>query len=288
MSPGGWGVTLSDAPILDARVSAIAPALVRRWRDISPNIDQAGLDHHFISVHLGGAKRLSRRGEGGSQSCEVVSGAHSVVPAGSAFVWNTEGPVDFVHIYFEQSLVENLVARAFDRNPANVCLQEGLGYDDTLVRSLAEALIDELEEGGSQRAYLDDIMHLLLCRILRLHSNVRCENAQARHVLAPYKLKRAVDFIDTYLAASIGVADIAAAIGISQFHFSRAFRQTTGMAPYCYLLARRVEAAKSLLISGETPLAEVAAQCGFQSGSQFSRMFKRATGATPSSYRSQQ
>lgn len=284
LSPTLWGRTLPRPPVLDTRISALVPALVRRWRDIPPDIDQAGLDQHFLSVHLGGPKRLMRQGEGRSLSCDVPLGAHSVVPAGSSFRWNTQGPVDFAHIYFERRAVDHVVAHAFDRDPAHVSLQEGLGQDDPLVRSLALALLEEVQ-GDRNQAYLDDLLHLLVCRILRLHSDARRSEPRARHVLAPYRLRRAIEFIETRLGDAIGVAQIADAAGISRYHFSRAFRQTTGKAPYAYLLERRVVAAKAILIGERVSLTAVARRCGFASLSQFSRMFKRETGVNPTRFR---
>jgi len=287
-APAVWAQSLSGPPILDCTVGGLVPASVRRWRGIAPDIDQVALDQHFVSIHLGGAKRLQRRGEGQAAICDVDSGAYSVVPAGAAFHWNTAGPIDFAHFYFDPKLVDHVVASAFDRDPFYTQLQETLGEADPLVRSLAFGLIEELEAGDPQQAYLEDMLHLLLCRVLRLHSNARRSAPLARHVLAPFRLRRSLDFIEAHLGSQIGVGDIAAASGISRFHFSRAFRQTTGNSPYAYLLGRRIAAAKMLLIRSERPLVEVAEQCGFASLSQFSRMFKREAGICPSSFRNRQ
>lgn len=287
LTPKSWGRTLSRPPVIDTHVPALVPALVRRWRGVTPEIEQAGLDQHFLSVHLGGPKRLTRRGEGRMLQCDAPLGAHSVVPAGSSFDWKTEGPVDFAHIYFERHAVDHVVAQAFDRDPARVSLQEGLGKDDPLIRSLVTALLDEVEEERNQ-AYLDDLLHLLLCRVLRLHSDAHQTTSRARHVLAPFRLRRAVEFIESRLDEAIGVADIADAAGISQYHFSRAFRQATGKAPYAYLLERRVAKAKAMLVGERSSLTMIAGQCGFASLSQFSRMFKRETGVSPSCFRDRQ
>ena len=264
------------------------PASFRRWRGIAPNIDQVALDQHYVSIHLGGAKRLLRRGEGQTAICDVKSGAYSVVPAGAAFRWETAGPINFAHFYFNPKLVDHVVTSAFDRDPSYVQLQETLGDADPLVRSLALGLIEELEAGDPQHAYLEDMLHLLLCRVLRLHSNARRSARLGRHVLAPFRLRRSLDFIEAQLGSQIGVGDIAAASGISRFHFSRAFRQTTGSSPYAYLLGRRIAAAKMLLVHSERPLGEIAEQCGFASLNQFSRMFKRDAGICPSSFRNRQ
>ncbi len=130
------------------------PVSVRRWRGIAPDIDQVALDQHFVSIHLGGAKRLLRRGEGRRAMRDVGSGAFSVVPAGAAFYWETVGPIDFAHFYFEPKLVDHVVASAFDRDPSYAQLQETLGDADPLIGSLTLSLIEELEADDPQQAYL--------------------------------------------------------------------------------------------------------------------------------------
>ena len=285
VSSASWATSLPAAPVLDKAVSAIVPAHVRRWTGIAPMIDQAALDQHFISIHLGGAKRLFRSGEGSLRTRDVANAAYSIIPAGAAFQWNTEGPVDFAHIYFDTSVVNHVITEAFDRDPASVSLQEQLGQDDPLIGPLALSLLDELNVEHGNQAYLDDLTHLLLCRTLRLHSDAPNSAGCAQYALAPFRLRRALDFIESNLSMPIGVAEIATASGISAYHFSRAFRQSTGRPPYSYLLERRTELAKLLLAQGDLTVAEVAQRCGFASLGQFSRMFRRGAGASPSQYR---
>lgn len=271
--------------MLDRTIAGMLPATVRRWCGVDPDIDQHALDRHYISIHLGGAKRLLRRGEGGTTVREVASGAYSIVPAGAAFRWETAGPIDFMHVYFDPRSVDGVVERSFDRDPSSVTLEDSLGGEDPLIRSLGLSLLEELSEPDAQQAYLDDLLRLLLCRSLRLHSNARQSRSIARHSLAPYRLRRALDFIEANLAHTIGVGDIADASGVSRFHFSRAFHRATGKAPYAYLLDRRIAAAKALLMHSDLALIEVGARCGFSSASQFSRMFKSDTAMTPSAFR---
>ena len=285
VAPEVWARTLSGSPILECQLTGLVPATVRRWSGIDPDIDQFALDRHFVSVHLGGSKRLMRRGEGRTAIREVTSGAYSVVPAGAAFQWDTRGPVDFMHVYFDPRVVDGMIERAFDRDPAGVALEENLGEDDPLIRTLARHLLAEFAEPEQHQAYIDDLLQLFLCRTLRLHSNARGSRPTARHALAPFRLRRALDFIEANLAQHISVSDIAAASGISRFHFSRAFQRATGKSPYAYLLERRIATAKSLLLRSGLALAEIGARCGFSSGSQFSRTFKAEVGVTPSAYR---
>lgn len=105
------------------------------------------------------------------------------------------------------------------------------------------------------------------------------------HALPPHRLRAALEFIEGHFAEPIGVSDIAGVAGMSAFHFSRAFRLSTGAPPYAYLLRRRIAEAKARLVMPGGSLAIVAGECGFTSPSQFSRMFKIATGVSPSSFR---
>lgn len=285
VAPDVWARTLSGAPVLEREITGLVPATVRHWSGINPAIDQSALNCHYVSIHLGGSKRLMRRGEGRTAIREVANGAYSVVPAGAAFQWDTHGPVDFMHVYFEPRVVDGVVERAFDRDPAGVALEENLGEDDPLIRTLAGHLLAELAQPDQQQAYIDDLLQLFLCRTLRLHSNARGSRPMARHALAPFRLRRALDFIEANLALHISVSDIARASGISRFHFSRAFQRATGKAPYAYLLERRIAAAKTLLLHSGLALADIGARCGFASASQFSRIFKSEVGTTPSGFR---
>ena len=286
MTPANWGELLAGQPTLDCRVDGVVPALVRRWQGIPPDIDQRALDQHYLSVHLGGAKRLHRDGEGQRLVCDAPPAAHSVVPSGSAYQWRTEGPVDFLHVYVAPATMDRFVSTSFGRDPCGIELHDCLGAVDPLIGSIAVSLSEELANAdGVQQAYLDDLMHLLLFRMLRQHSDASSAASRSLHALPPYKLRRALDFIEGQLAAPIGVGEIAAVAGTSAFHFSRAFRHAMGRPPYAYLLERRVARAKLLLATSMVPLSDVAQQCGFGGVSQFSRMFRRAAGVSPSAFR---
>ena len=275
--------------MLDLRIGGAIPVHIRRWQGIAPDIDQSSLDEHYLSIHLGGAKRLHRDGEGRKLTCDARSGAHSFVPAGSAYKWMTEGPIDFAHFYFQPKTIDRFIASSFDRDPRGAVMHECLGESERLIDSLAATVLFEVARGdGVQQAYLDDVMHLLLFQLLRCYSDAASITIPSQLALAPHRLRAALEFIESHLAEPIGVSEIAGAAGMSPFHFSRAFRVSTGAPPYAYLLRRRIAAAKARLTKPGGSLAAIAGECGFTSASQFSRMFKNATGLNPSSFRKRQ
>ena len=81
------------------------------------------------------------------------------------------------------------------------------------------------------------------------------------------------------------LAELAHVAGMSNFHFAREFKRTTGTTPHQYLIKVRVERAKALLANNELPLTEVSLSSGFSHQSHFTRLFRKVTGTTPHSYR---
>lgn len=98
-------------------------------------------------------------------------------------------------------------------------------------------------------------------------------------------LLRGKDLADRHYDEPIGVADMAAAAGLSQAHFARAFRSTFGVTPHGYLLTRRLERAAALLRNTDHGVADIATSVGLSSVGSFTTSFKRMFGRTPTEYR---
>lgn len=285
VSPRSWERCLSGPPILSHDCSTSSGAIVRWWRDVEPDISQPSLDHHYLTMHLGGAKRVERRGEGTTNVADIASGALSIVPAGAAFQWSTRGPVEFAHLYLAPQAIERISAEEFGRG-APLSLEDRLGVRDPLLQVLFMTILEELTMmSACSRLYLDTLLRSLTLRLLHNYAAAPAAPLRALHSLAPARLRRVLEFIEANLTDDIALSDLAAVAAISPFHFSRAFATVTGTPPYAYLLRRRIERSKTLLSGGTDPIAAIATQCGFHSAGQFSRMFKRATGHSPLRYR---
>jgi AraC family transcriptional regulator len=103
--------------------------------------------------------------------------------------------------------------------------------------------------------------------------------------LAPWQLRRVVEYLDAHLPERVDLAHLAALAGLSQSHFSRAFKASTGMAPYRWQLDARIRRAQALLIDSRASLNEVAEATGFADAVHFGRTFRKLTGATPAAWR---
>lgn len=109
--------------------------------------------------------------------------------------------------------------------------------------------------------------------------------ADGGNALAPLPLRRVLLFIEQNLDDDLSLATLAAVAGLSPSHFARRFKAAMGDAPHRYVLARRVNGAKRLLLESDMPLAEIAAETGFSSQAHLTGIFGRAVGMTPGAYR---
>lgn len=73
--------------------------------------------------------------------------------------------------------------------------------------------------------------------------------------------------------------------GCSKYHFARLFHAQVGLPPWRYVLNRRVEQARGLLLNPHFTVKEIAGQLGFRDGNDFTRCFTRLTGLSPRRYR---
>lgn len=106
----------------------------------------------------------------------------------------------------------------------------------------------------------------------------------ARQGLTRRNLARACSYMEENLGRNFTLDELARAVGISRFHFSRLFRERTGESPMGYSLRLRVERAKEMLLQSDRRMSEIAVTLGFFDQSHFSRTFRRITGVSPGEY----
>lgn len=99
------------------------------------------------------------------------------------------------------------------------------------------------------------------------------------------RIAAAARLIEEHYEEPLTIADIAARVGLSRYHFLRLFSATLGMTPYQYLLNRRLRAAAHRLRADRRSVLEAALSSGFGDLSEFTRRFRRTFGQTPTSYR---
>ncbi len=91
-------------------------------------------------------------------------------------------------------------------------------------------------------------------------------------------------YIGDHIIEKIKVSDIAETLGVSEAHLMKSFKKETGWSVIEYITKKRVEMAGNLLKSTDWSVQMIANMCGYDDGQYFSRVFKKATGESPTEY----
>jgi AraC-like DNA-binding protein len=103
--------------------------------------------------------------------------------------------------------------------------------------------------------------------------------------MAPWQVRCIQGHIAANLHTGIRIADLAGIARCSSYRMKRVFKHNFGCTPHQYLIRRRVERARRLLVLSDDSLSQIAAECGFVSQSHFSYLFHKIVGERPGRWR---
>lgn len=116
-------------------------------------------------------------------------------------------------------------------------------------------------------------------------SAVEFENARSRNRAEPVEIWKTRKFIEEYSGEELSLRRVAKAVNIHPNYLSERFKQVTGMNFVEYVARIRFEKACKLLHDGGLRISDIAFAAGFQSLSQFNRVFKKLCGKSPTQFR---
>ncbi|WP_441228408.1 helix-turn-helix domain-containing protein [Tardiphaga sp. 20_F10_N6_6] len=189
-----------------------------------------------------------------------------------------EEPCDFVHFHILSGCYQRVRRDAIVRLPSPIRDLPDLIIRDTFAELLGRALIQSGCVGYGP--YTRSIGQTLLVHLTRPAPELSAINA-----LPKWRLKRVEEYVAANLERGSSLSELAKLAGLSRMHFAAQFRAATGYRPHDYILQKRIEAARTLLCTTDTPLAQIALSVGFQAQAHFSTVFKRLTGDTPARWR---
>jgi AraC family transcriptional regulator len=95
------------------------------------------------------------------------------------------------------------------------------------------------------------------------------------------RLKQALAYIEDNLSEDLSLSQLASIAGISASHFKTLFRESAGVPLHQYVIQRRIDRAKDMLMAGKLSIAEIALATGFSHQSHLARHMRRASGLSP-------
>lgn len=204
-----------------------------------------------------------------------------VAPAGLE-LWGYSADARFVKdatLLFDLATLRERLAAELD---ADAIATPRMRFADDRLWTLVRLLVDAVNDPDpSTQLYGDGLTAAIVARLFAATP----ESTAVVQGLAARQLRRVVEYLDAHLPGRVELAQLAELAGLSQSHFSRAFKASTGMAPYRWQLDARIRRAQALLVDTQASLEEVAERTGFADAVHFGRTFRRLVGATPAAWR---
>ncbi len=153
---------------------------------------------------------------------------------------------------------------------------------DETVSHLSLALLAAFEKPETAgKLFVDHVALALSTHFAYAYGGMRAAARDPRPSLAPWQKRRCEELMSDNLAKDLSLGDLAEECRLSVGRFVRAFKQSTGEAPYRWLLRRRVETAKEMLLFSELATQDIAVACGFADPHRLTRAFTAVVGAAP-------
>ena len=186
---------------------------------------------------------------------------------------------------FEQELVPEFIA-AFSQERKD--FQNRIAGDTQQAKTILKTLKHIENEFEEKQIHFEVAVRsrisLLMLSLLRAFP-LGDERKQKGKTERIKQVSEIMKYIDSHCSQKLSLTQLGKMAHMNPAYLSHVFRETTGFSLWDYIIARRIELAKHLLLSSDRKILDIAFECGFQNSTHFNKSFRRQTGITPSEYR---
>ena len=260
------------APLLDVLTSPVPTGV----------FDSPVDGRHVLCLHLGHPVPVSYRMDGHERQGVRLHGQFCVVPAGASTRWIVSRPARSLLLRLAPSLLPE-TADAMGVGSRDADLAPSIHVRDPQIERIGwmmQAEDHDAYPGG--RLFADSLASALAARLLALQSRKSAAARNPGRALPAWRLRRVLEYVEAHLDEDLSLAQLATVAGFSLSHFKPLFKQAVGMPVHRFVLERRVERARTLLLQGEKSTSEIALEAGFSHPSHMARCLRRVLGLSSS------
>jgi AraC family transcriptional regulator len=289
----------TSAEAFDQYVPGRLIAASNRWKSVlvriysEPSIEESVIypavaEPRIVRI-LSGAAVVQERELGGSWlEARVETGDFFLTASQSPYEvrWRAVGPdpLSTMHLSLGLPVLNRATEEALQHDPGATRLRDVSGFKDNFLSALLEGLHKEvLSRHRGSSLFVQGIAQSLAGHLVRTYADET--NHEYKGGLPGFKLRKVRAMMVAHLADALSLIRLAREAGMSEFHFSRAFKRTTGLTPSQYFIDLRLEKARRLLRETNRSAIEIGLEVGYTSPSHFARIFRREVGLSPSDYR---
>jgi AraC family transcriptional regulator len=279
------------------RIIPIVPQVVRRHAGLAARglhvehhvvtpteFPERELLQHNLFLYTGPTARAEIKSPEFAGMRWIHPGSLWIMPQGSRHGVRFESNMEGIALAFDGPMFDRMVQSADGRH--TLPIMHSLGVCPPTIDHLMRALQHEcLHPSTDDGLGLECIATAIALAISR-HAGAIPPAEKAGPRLTPRQIRNVQAYVEMHVHEQISLADLAAAAGLSSFHFLRSFKGSMGSTPARYVMDRRMERARYLLRIGNMTVTEIGLGVGFEDLSHFSRAFRRSVGVAPSVFRS--
>lgn len=237
---------------------------------------------HVIAIQTQGIVKAERKLGDRFKQEQIHPGDVCLVPAHTRHWINSQGKQGLILLSLEPSFLADTVP---DPVNSNVELLPHFAHSDPLIYQIGLSLKTALEINSLDSHFYAQALGVALTAHLIQFYAVEQDLLQRAITSEAAKIERAKDYIQAHLTEKLSLKAIANTIDLSQHHFCRVFKKTTGLSPWQYVIQQKIALAKQLLKNSPLTVVQISLRLGYSTSAQFSNFFRHHTGVTPSAYR---
>lgn len=276
--------TTYGGSLVESREVAVSSAGILHCRQGAGDWSDAPTPDLVISMQRGRRSTGSADLGAGEFRLSAAPGRGIVVPAHSHTRIHRDRPHELLAFGISYGALKALAPAALptDGDFGRIHAEE---FSDPFVLALVERLWAESQARNPHgRLFAEGALVTIAASLLRL-SGRRAAKPVNKGGLAPWQVRRATEALKGLMHENTSLAMLAEDVGLSPFHFSRAFKQSLGVPPHRYRTRLRLEKACHLLQTTNASMTDIALEVGYESSQALARVFGQEMGVTPTAWR---
>jgi AraC family transcriptional regulator len=276
---------LSERPIVSSERSGWRGLFFNGYNHPAHESPEFQYIQHIIGITGSGHPIQSRHWiDGQAQTHYCQPGSVLFIPAKVRYSshWHQAGDFSLIGLFpdfFDQVVCESVQVQQLELLPQ-------IGLNDPFIQQIGAALkADVTANHPAGRMFGESLATGLVLHLLKHYSAWQVKLSPSTH-LPKHQLQHVTDYIYAHLSQDISLSEMAAVLNLSQYHFCRLFKRSTGVTPHQYLTRCRIDQSKQLLLKTRLTITEIAFEVGFANHSSFTRLFHQYVGVTPKAFRS--